>query len=325
MKLILRVALLTMAVFALGGIGNPASAEPYPAKPIHFVAPYPPGSVTDLLARIIAKKLSEKWGQPVIVENRGGGGSVIGTDIVAKAAPDGYSILMVAPDLAINESLRSKLPYDAEKSFAPVSLLVSAPMVLAVHSSLAVNNVKELIAYAKAHPGQLSYASGGNGTVAHLGMELFKHMAGVDIVHIPYKGTAAVVQALLSGEVQVAFAQMATIKPQIASGKLRVLAVATSGRAQAMPDLPTVAEAGVPGFKADVWFGVVAPAGTPGEIIAKLNKELVAVMHMPDVEEQLRRQGIEPMTSTPEEFAAFLRADIKKWGELVRRTGAHVD
>ncbi len=325
MKLILRAALLTMAVFALAGIGNLASAEPYPAKPIRFVAPYPPGSVTDLLARIIAQKLTEKWAQPVIVENRGGGGSVIGTDAVAKAPPDGYSILMVAPDLAINESLRGKLPYDAEKSFAPVTLLVSAPMVLSVHSALAVNNVKELIAYAKAHPGQLSYASGGNGTVAHLGMELFKHMAGVDIVHVPYKGTAAVVKALITGEVQVAFAQMATIRPQIASGKLRVLAVATATRAQAMPDLPTVAEAGVPGYKADVWFGVVAPFGTPGEIIAKLNKELVAVMHLPEVEEQLRRQGIEPMTSTPEEFAAFLRSDIKKWGELVRRTGAHVD
>jgi tripartite-type tricarboxylate transporter receptor subunit TctC len=280
-KLILRVALLTMAVFALGGIGNLASADPYPAKPIRFVAPYPPGSVTDLLARIIAQKLTEKWGQPVIVENRGGGGSVIGTDVVAKAPPDGYSILMVAPDLAINESLRSKLPYDAEKSFAPVTLLVSAPMVLSVHSSLAVSNVKELVAYAKAHPGQLSYASGGNGTVAHLGMELFKHMAGVDIVHVPYKGTAAVVKALITGEVQTSFAQMATVRPQIAGGKLRVLAVATASRAQAMPDLPTVAEAGVPEFKADVWFGVVAPAGTPGEIIAKLNQELVAVMRMP--------------------------------------------
>ena len=324
-KLILRVALQAMAVFALAGIGNLASADQYPTKPIRFVAPYPPGSVTDLLARIVAQKLTEKWGQPVIVENRGGGGSVIGTDAVAKAPPDGYSILMVAPDLAINESLRSKLPYDAEKSFAPVTLLVAAPMVLSVHSSLAVNNVKELIAYAKAHPGQLSYASGGNGTVAHLGMELFKHMAGVDIVHVPYKGTAAVVKALITGEVQASFAQMATVRPQIASGKLRVLAVATATRAQAMPDLPTVAEAGVPGFKADVWFGVVAPAGTPGEIIAKLNQELVAVMRMPDVEEQLRRQGIEPMTNTPEEFAAFLRSDIRKWGELVRRTGAHVD
>ena len=325
MKLISRVALLTMAFFALGGIGTLASADQYPTKPIRFVAPYPPGSVTDLLARVIAQKLTEKWGQPVIVENRGGGGSVIGTEVVAKAAPDGYSILMVAPDLAINESLRGKLPYDAEKSFAPVTLLVSAPMVLAVHSALAVNNVKELIAYAKAHPGQLSYASGGNGTVAHLGMELFKHMAGVDIVHVPYKGTAAVVTALVTGQVQASFAQMATVRPQIPSGKLRVLAVATATRAQAMPDLPTVAEAGVPEFKADVWFGVVAPAGTPGEIIAKLTQELVAVMHMPDVEEQLRRQGIEPMTSTPGEFAAFLRSGIKKWGELVRRTGAHVD
>ncbi|WP_051235856.1 tripartite tricarboxylate transporter substrate binding protein [Ottowia thiooxydans] len=324
MNTMLRFALPIMTMFALGGVCN-AATDSYPEKPIRFVVPYPPGSVTDLLARTIGQKFTEKWGQPVIVENRGGGGSVIGTDVVAKAAPDGYSILLVAPDLAINESLRSKLPYHAEKSFAPVSLLVSAPMGLSVHSSLAVNNVQELIAHAKANPGKLSYASGGNGTVAHLGMELFKNLAGVDIVHVPYKGTAAVVQAQTSGEVQTSFAQMATLRPQISSGKLRVLAVATASRSQATPELPTVAEAGVPDFKADVWFGVVAPAGTPSQIIAKLNQELVAIMRMPDVDQKLRLQGIEPMTSTPEEFSTLLRADIKKWGDLVRKTGARVD
>lgn len=325
MKFIARFAALTMAALALGIAAGGAVADEYPSKPIRFVAPYPPGSVTDLLARTIGQKLTESWKQPVIVENRGGGGSVIGTDIVAKAPPDGYTILIVAPDLAINQSLRSKLPYDAEKSFAPVTLLVFSPTVLSVNPSLPVSNLRELIAHAKSRPGQLSYASGGNGTVGHLGMELLKHMGGIDMVHVPYKGTAAVVTAVLTGEVQVAFAQMSTVRPQFLAGKLRVLAVASGARSKGMPELPTVAEAGFPGFKADVWFGVVAPAGTPGGIVARLNSEMGKIMHMPDVQKQLLPQGIEPMTGTPEEFTAFIRAEIAKWAELVKKTGARVD
>ncbi len=325
MKFIRRFVVLVMAALALGMSAGGAIADEYPSKPIRFVAPYPPGSVTDLLARIIAQKLTESWKQPVIVENRGGGGSVIGTDIVARAPADGYTILIVAPDLAINQSLRSHLPYDAEKSFAPVTLLVSSPTVLCVNPSLPVSNLRELIAYAKSHPGQLSYASGGNGTVGHLGMELLKHMAGIDMVHVPYKGTAAVVTAVLTGEVQVAFAQMSTARPQSLSGKLRILAVASEARAQAMPDLPTVAEAGLPGFKADVWFGVVAPAGTPSAIVSRLNSEIGKIMRMPDVQARLLPQGIEPMTDTPEEFAALIHTEVAKWGKIVKRTGAHVD
>ncbi len=325
MKFIVRFVALAVTALALGMSAGGVIADEYPSKPIRFVAPYPPGSVTDLLARIIGQKLTESWKQPVIVENRGGGGSVIGTDIVAKAPPDGYTILMVAPDLAINQCLRSKLPYDAEKNFAPVTLLVSSPTVLCVHPSLPVSNLRELIAYAKARPGQLSYTSGGNGTVGHLGMELLKHMAGIDMVHVPYKGTAAVVTAVLTGEVQVAFAQMSTARPQFLSGKLRLLGVASGARAQAMPDLPTVAEAGLPGFRADVWFGVVAPAGTPGAIVSRLNSEIGKIMRMPDVRAQLLPQGIEPMTDTPEAFAALIHTEIAKWGELVKRTGARVD
>ncbi len=325
MKFIGRFVTLTMAALALGMSAGGAFAAEYPSKPIRIVAPYPPGSVTDLLARTIGQKLTESWKQPVIVENRGGGGSVIGTDIVAKAPPDGYTILMVAPDLAINQSLHSKLPYDAENSFAPITLLVSSPTVLCVHPSLPVSSLRELIAYAKSRPGQLSYASGGNGTVGHLGMELLKHMAGIDMVHVPYKGTAAVVTAVHTGEVKVAFAQMSTARPQQLSGKLRILAVASGVRAQAMPDLPTVAEAGLPGFKADVWFGVVAPAGTPSEIVSRLNSEIGKIMRMPDVRERLLPQGIEPMTNTPEEFATFIHAEIAKWAELVKKTGARVD
>jgi len=314
-----------MAALVLGIFGGGAAADEYPGKPIRIVVPYPPGSVTDLLARLIAQKLIEVWKQPVVVENRGGGGSVIGTEIVAKAPPDGYTLLVVAPDLAINQSLRSKLPYDAEKSFAPVTLLVFSPTVLSVNPSLPVSNLRELIAHAKSRPGQLSYASGGNGTGAHLAMELLKHMAGVDIVHVPYKGVAAAVTALLAGEVQATFAQMSTARPQFLAGKLRPLAVSSSARSRAMPDLPTVAEAGLPGFKADVWFGVVAPAGTPGAIVSRLNNEIGQILRATDVQQQLLPQGIEPATGSPADFAAFLSAEIAKWAEVVKRTGARVD
>ena len=323
MKFIARfaaLAALALAIFAGG-----AAADEYPGKPIRLVVPYPPGSVTDLLARVIAQKLTESWKQPVVVENRGGGGSVIGTEIVAKAPSDGYTLLIVAPDLAINQSLRSKLPYDAEKSFAPVALLVFSPTVLCVNPSLPVNNLRELIAYAKSRPGQLSYASGGNGTGAHLAMELLKNIAGIEIVHVPYKGVAAAVTAVLAGEVQVAFAQMSTARPQFLAGKLRALAVSSSTRSRAMPDLPSVAEAGLPGFKADVWFGVVAPAGTPGAIVSRLNSEIGQIMRAPDVQQQLLPQGIEPATGTPAEFAAFISVEIAKWAEVVKRTGARVD
>ena len=322
---IARIATLAMAALVLGIFGGGAAADEYPGKPIRIVVPYPPGSVTDLLARLIAQKLIEVWKQPVVVENRGGGGSVIGTEIVAKAPPDGYTLLVVAPDLAINQSLRSKLPYDAEKSFAPVTLLVFSPTVLSVNPSLPVSNLRELIAHAKSRPGQLSYASGGNGTGAHLAMELLKHMAGVDIVHVPYKGVAAAVTALLAGEVQATFAQMSTARPQFLAGKLRPLAVSSSARSRAMPDLPTVAEAGLPGFKADVWFGVVAPAGTPGAIVSRLNNEIGQILRAADVQQQLLPQGIEPATGSPADFAAFISAEIAKWAEVVKRTGARVD
>lgn len=325
MKLIRRFATLTATVFALGMLTGGAFADEYPNKPIRLVAPYPPGSVTDLLARIIGQKLTERWKQPMIVDNRGGGGSVIGTDTVAKAPPDGYTLLLVAPDLAINQSLHSKLPYDAVKSFAPVTLLVSSPTVLIVHPSLPVSNLRELIAYAKSRPGQLSYASGGNGTVGHLGMELLKQMGGTDMLHVPYKGTAAVVSAVLAGEVQVAFAQMSTVRPHALSGKLRVLANASGVRAQAMPDVPTVAEAGLPGYKADVWFGLVAPAGTPGAIVSRLNREIGNILNMPDVRAQLLNQGIEPRPGTADEFAALIDTEIVKWGEIVRKTGSRLD
>lgn len=321
MKAIGRIAAALLC--SLGLLG--AAAAAYPEQPIRFVTPYPPGSVTDLLARTIGQHLSERWKQPVVVENKGGGGSVIGTETVARAAPDGYTILMVAPDLAINESLHKSLPYHAQKSFAPVSLLVTSPTVLIANPALPATSVKELIAHLKANPGKLTYASGGNGTVGHLGMELLKHMGGVQARHVPYKGTAAVVRAVLAGEVDIAFAQMSTVRPHLASGKLRALASASGKRSQAMPDLPTVAEAGVPGYQADVWFGVVAPAGTPPAIIQRLNGEMADILAMPAVREQLRAQGIEPRTGSPEDFAGLISSEMDKWAELVKRTGSQLD
>jgi tripartite-type tricarboxylate transporter receptor subunit TctC len=305
--------------------GSAAAQTSYPNKPIRFVVPYPPGGFTDILARIVGQKLTESWAQPVMIENRGGGGSTIGTDIVAKAPPDGYAILMVAPDLAINPGLYLKLPYDTVKDFAPVTLVAWGPMVLVVHPSLSAHSVKELIALAKSEPHPLNYASGGNGTGGHLAMELFKTMAGVNMVHVPYKGIGPASNDLLGGQVSLMFLQMAVARPLILAGKLRALAVAGGQRSQAMPELPTVAEAGLPGLDVNPWFGIITRAETPKDIVAKLSTEIGKIMRLPEVKERLSSQGGEPVTDTPEEFAAFIKAEIVKWTKVVKESGARVD
>jgi tripartite-type tricarboxylate transporter receptor subunit TctC len=325
MKLIFRLASLIMCAAVLGVAMGSVLAQDYPSRPIRFIVPYPPGGFTDLLARAIGQKLTESWSQAVVVENRGGGGSTIGTEIVAKAPPDGYTILLVAPDLAINPGLYRKLPYDAVKSFAPVTLAAWSPVILAVHPSVPAKSVKELIALAKSKPGQLNYASGGIGTGAHIAMELFKSMTEIDMVHIPYKGVGPAVTALLAGQVSMMFGQMPITLPHVKAGKLWALAVASAKRSPAMPDLPTVAEAGVPGFEASPWFGVVAPAGIPKEVITKLNTEIVKIINMPDIQQRLSGLGAEPVGSTPEGFAAHIQAEIVKWGEVVKRSGARAD
>lgn len=305
--------------------GSAAAQTSYPNKPIRFVVPYPPGGFTDILARIVGQKLTESWAQPVMIENRGGGGSTIGTDIVAKAPPDGYTILMVAPDLAINPGLYLKLPYDTVKDFAPVTLVAWGPMVLVVHPSLSAHSVKELIALAKSEPHPLNYASGGNGTGGHLAMELFKTMAGVNMVHVPYKGIGPASNDLLGGQVSLMFLQMAVARPLILAGKLRALAVAGGQRSQAMPELPTVAEAGLPGFDVNPWFGIITRAETPKDIVAKLSTEIGKIMRLPEVKERLSSQGGEPVTDTPEEFATFIKAEIVKWTKVIKESGARVD
>lgn len=320
-----RFAAVAVAVLALGMPAGGALSQVYPSKPIRFVVALPPGSTTDILARLVAQKLAESWKQPVTVENRAGGGTVLGSEFVARAPSDGYTLLLVGVAIAVNPSLRSDLPYDAEKSFAPVVRLGFSPTILTVHPSLPVNSVRELITLAKSRPGQLNHASPGNGSAAHIAGQLLNLMAGINTIHVPYKGTPPATVALLTGEVSLMFAQLPLVRPHILSGRLRALAVASDVRSQAMPDLPTVAEAGVPGFKIDSWFGVFAPAGTPSGIVFRLNNEIRKIMRMPDIRQRLVPEGVEPATNTPEDFAAYTRAEIANWAELVKKTGARVD
>jgi tripartite-type tricarboxylate transporter receptor subunit TctC len=303
-----------------------AAADAYPARPVRFVVAFPPGGGTDIIARSIAQKLSRSLAQQVVVDNRPGAGGNIGTDIVAKSAPDGYTLLMgSAGPLAINASLFASMPFDPVRDFAPVTLAASTPNVLVVHPSLHASTVKELIALARAHPGEINFASSGHGTPAHLAGELFNSMAGVKMVHVPYKGAAPALADLLGGQVQLMFSTMPPALPHVKDGKLRALAVTSAKRSRAAPGLPTVDEAALPGFEANTWHGVVVPAGTPPDIVGRLNSDIVAILHQPDVVERLSAQGAEPVGSTPEEFAAYIRSETVKWAKVVRESGAKAD
>jgi tripartite-type tricarboxylate transporter receptor subunit TctC len=303
-----------------------ASAQTYPTKPIRLVVPFPPGGATDILARDVAQKLTEAWGQSVIVDNRPGAGGNIGSELVAKSAPDGYTLEMgTVGTHAINASLYAKMPYDHVKDFTPVILVAGVPNVLVVTPSLPVNSVAELIAYAKANPGKLNFASSGNGTSIHLSGELFKVMAGVQMTHIPYKGSAPALQDLLAGQVQLMFDNLPPSLPQIKAGKLRALAVTSLARAPALPDVPTLAESGLPGFEASSWFGILAPAGTPAPIVAKLNAEVAKWLATPEAKEKLLKQGANPAGGTPEDFAKHIAAETAKWAKVVKESGAKID
>jgi tripartite-type tricarboxylate transporter receptor subunit TctC len=290
-----------------------------------MVVPYPPGGFTDILGRLVADRLGPRLGQPVVVENRGGGGSTIGTDLVAKAPADGYTLLLVAPDIAINESLLAKLPYSALRDFTPVMQAAWSPVVLVTHPSVPATSVKALIELARAEPGKINFASGGNGTGAHLMLELFKSRAGIDVVHVPYKGVGPATAGLLGGQVSGMFLQMAVARPHIAAGRLRGLATPSPQRSPAMPDVPTMSESGLPGFNVVPWFGFVVRAGTPNAIVSRLNTELAAVLQMPDVRKQLADNGAEAVTGTPAEFAAFIQSEIARWARVVKESGAKVD
>jgi len=321
-----RAALSLAATLAILAPHAAAAADAYPAKPVRFVVAFPPGGGTDIIARSIAQKLTERIAQQVVVDNRPGAGGNIGTDIVAKSAPDGYTMLMgSAGPLAINASLFGKMPFDPIKDLAPVTLAASTPNVLVVHPSLRAATVKELIALAKARPGEINFASSGHGTPAHLAGELFNSMAGVKMVHVPYKGAAPALADLLGGQVQLMFSTMPPALPHVKDGKLRALAVTSAKRSPAAPDLPTLDEIALPGFEANTWHGVVVPAGTPATIVARLNREIVAILHLPEVVERLSCQGAEPVGSTPEEFAAYIRSETLKWAKVVRDSGAKAE
>ncbi len=321
-----RSAAVLMAALALSTPQTGAAADAYPAKPVRFVVAFPPGGGTDIIARSIAQKLAERLAQQVVVDNRPGAGGNIGTDIVAKATPDGYTLLMgSAGPLAINASLFGKTPFDPVRDLAPVTLAASTPNVLVVHPSLKATTVKELIALTRAKPGEINFASSGHGTPAHLAGELFNSMAGVKLVHVPYKGAAPALADLLGGQVQLMFSTMPPALPHVKDGKLRALAVTNAKRSPATPELPTIDEIALPGFEANTWHGVVVPAGTPAAVVARLNREIVAILHLPDVVERLSVQGAEPVGSTPEEFAAYIRSETVKWAKVVRDSGAKAE
>jgi tripartite-type tricarboxylate transporter receptor subunit TctC len=320
-----------LLLFAIGMFlvctGAPAqpAAEVYPAKPIRFILPFPPGGGTDILGRVIAERLTVNLGQPVVIENRGGAGGNVGAEAAAKSAPDGYTIVLAAPSLAISPSLYSKLNYDPVKDLAPISLVGTVPNVLITYPSLPAQNLAEFIALAKTKPGAMNFGSGGSGTSNHLAGELFNIVAGVKLVHVPYKGVNLAMNDVLGGQIQLVVIGIPAAQPHIRAGRLRALAVIAPQRSPALPEVPTVAEAGLPNFEVTTWYGVLAPAGTPRPVIARLNAELVRVMHAPDLKERFAATGTEPRTSTPEEFADYIQQEIAKWGRVVREAGLRAD
>ena len=328
MKVVARTlfGLAAMLVGLSGFHANAQSAATYPNKPIKIVVPFPPGGATDIVARAIGFELQKAFGQSVIIENKPGAGGNTGADLVAKSPPDGYTLIMATVGThAINMSLYARMPYDAVKDFEPVVLVAGVPNLLVVHPSVNAKSVKELTALAKAQPGKLNVASSGNGTSIHLAAELYKQMAGVDILHVPYKGSAPAVADLLGGQVQMMFDNMPVSLPHAKAGKLRALAVTSLKRSPALPDVPTMDEEGLKGFDATSWFGLLAPAGTPKEIIAKLNAASVAALATPDMRERLAAQGADPIGNSPDQFAAFIKAEIVKWAKIVKASGARVD
>jgi tripartite-type tricarboxylate transporter receptor subunit TctC len=307
-------------------IVDSAAAQPYPNHAIRLVVPFPAGGTTDIIARDVAKRLTETLGQSVVVDNRAGAGGNIGSDLVAKSTPDGYTLLMgTVGTHAINPSLYAKMPYDHIKDFVPIVLVAGVPNVLEVNPSLPVNSVSDLIKLAKSKPGTINFASSGSGTSIHLSGELFKTMAGVDMTHVPYKGSAPAISDLIGGQVQVMFDNLPSSLPQIKAGKLRAIAVTSLKRSPALPDIPTIAESGLPGFEASSWFGILAPAGTPAPVIAKINADVNKWLQSAEGREQLLAQGAEVAGGTPEQFAAHIRAETDKWAKVVKASGAKVD
>lgn len=303
-----------------------ALGQTFPSKPVKLIVPFPPGGGTDILARPIAQKLTERWGQQVIVENRAGAGGNIGTEAAAKAPPDGYTMVLgTVGTHAINQSLYANLGYDAVRDFAAITMVANTPNILVVHPSLEVRSVKELVAMAKARPGQINYASPGNGTPPHLAAEIFKSMAGVSLTHVPYKGSGPAMTGLLGGQVQMMIANAPVVLPHIKSGKLRALASTSDKRPASLKEFPTIAESGLPGYEADTWYGMFTAAGTPKEIVDKLNADIVQVLKSKEIRELFAPQGADVVGDSPAEFSRKVQSEVEKWRRVIKSTGARVD
>ena len=320
MKALFSTALVFMAAT------TSVPAQQYPSKAVRMIVGFPAGGTSDIMARLTGQKLSEAWGQTFIIDNRPGAGGNIGTELVAKAAPDGYTLL-VSPGstLTSNPAVYSKVPFDTVRDFAPVTIIAGVPNALVVHPSLPVANVKQLIALAKSRPGQLAYASTGAGQSTHLSAELLKTSAGINLIHVPYKGSAPALTDIVAGQVSVMFDNLPSVLPFIKSGRLKPLAVSSAARSRALPEIPTVAESGVPGFDVTVWFAVLAPAATPRDIVNRLNAEIVKAINTSDMRQRLAQQGADPIGNTPEEFSAVIKRDLAKWAKVVKDANIKLD
>jgi tripartite-type tricarboxylate transporter receptor subunit TctC len=323
MKSVLKLSVLLVSI--LGLIGSAIAAQSYPTKPIRFIVPFSVGGGANIIARIVAQKMGDDFGQQIVVDNRGGSGGIIGTKLAVDAGPDGYTIALGLPATITVAPSLFKLPYDPIKDLVPVGMIGTSAYILSVHPSLPVHSVKDLIKLAKARPGEINYASSAVGAGNHLAAELFKTMTKTNMVHIPYKGGGAALVAVLSGEVQVIFGSKLTVIRQIKAGRIRGLGVTSASRAPEMPDLPTIAEAGVPGYEVDVWFGIFAPKGTPRGIISTLNKEIVKIMNDGDIKTKLANRGFEVRTSTPSGFEKMIQSEAVKWAKVVKESGAKVN
>ena len=326
MKRLIRFAAVFVLVLVVAGAPDPAHAQSWPSKPIRLVIAQAPGSATDVISRVVANPLSETLGQPIVIDARPGAGGALGTEVAARSAPDGYTLFMANNSThGSNPAVYAKLPYDAVKDFAPISFVASVPYVLVVDPKLPVKSVQEFIAYVRARPGKLNYASAGNGSTHHFCGELLKSMTGIDIQHIPYKGSGPGIAGLLAGEVSMMFSNVADIGSQIKAGKVKPLAVTAQKRAAMLPDVPTMAEAGLPGFVITSWFGLLAPAGTPAPVIARLNAETVKALSREDVKEKLGAQGLEVASSTPEQFGEHIKSEIARFTKIARSAGIHAE
>lgn len=321
----LMCAALSGAAMLLAPPSPVRAQTQYPSKPIRLVVPFAPGGPVDTIARAMGPKLTEAFGQQIVIDNRPGAGSMIGTEALVKAPPDGHALLVISSSIAVNPSIYRKMPYDATRDLAPISQLATSALIVVVHPSVPARSIRELIALAKARKGELIYASSGTGSAPHLAVELFKSMTDTRMVHVPYKGAAPATIDLLAGHVALMFNNLISAVPNVQAGRLRALAVTGARRTAALGHLPTVAEAGVPGYEASTWYAMFAPAGTPNPIIERLHREIVAIVRSPEIRKQLAAVGIDPVGGTPEQLARYLRAETRKWGEVAKTSGARVD